>query len=68
MEDRKPGQIDSEELWKEFRSTQPLDRHLTCWVCREMLKVELMELSCPATDTVDVIRVDFCPKCGRRLR
>ncbi|MEW5745567.1 MAG: hypothetical protein AB1805_09065 [Nitrospirota bacterium] len=68
MENKRTGNIDSEELWKDFRSSQPLEKNLTCWVCREMLKIELMELSCPATGTVDVIRIDFCPKCGKRLR
>lgn len=68
MEKKKVNNIESEDLWKEFRATQPLEKKVSCWVCREMLKIELLELTCPTSGTTDVIRIDFCPKCGKRLR
>ncbi|MCL4492323.1 MAG: hypothetical protein M1510_10580 [Nitrospirae bacterium] len=68
MGDIKISEIDSEELWKDFRKTQPIEKIVKCWVCKEMLEIEFLELECPATGAVDVVRMDFCPKCGRRLK
>ena len=68
MEGKGIGDIGSEELWKDFRRTQPIEKVVKCWVCREMLEVEFLELECPATGAIEVVRIDFCPKCGRRLK
>ncbi len=68
MGNREITGIDSEELWKEFRKTQPIEKLVKCWVCKAMLEIEFLELECPATSAVDVLRIEFCPKCGRRLK
>lgn len=68
MENKEIDNTSSGELWKEFRRTQPLEKTMTCWVCKEMLEIEFLELECPSTGAVEVVRVDFCPKCGKRLK
>lgn len=56
---------DSEQMWEDFRRSD--DKKKGCRLCRDRGCPEFLEMEDCLTGKLDIERIYFCPRCGRKL-